>query len=553
MAEPSVSREANPGIALAIVLVVGVTGAGSFALSRLVHAPATPATSRAGRGSDSPAAMAPTLSADELAALEACDAAQARVERWPTPRVKAQRLGAALAALPPAVLRSAALAPAFDAAARLERRAGDADAAQRLRAQADAADPDPLRVGLRAANGDLEALRRFASASFDATWPAATATLLATLLAEIDEADAALRVLERVVDTVPDDYELRVVAAELLLDQGAAANGRAREWLAGALALRPAAKRALFLELHLLLASDRASDAIALMQAAERRLPASADVALGLGFALLRGRYFDEARGRFEQALKLDPGLARAAAAIGSSWLEEGDYYRAIAACQRALEIADDPVARDEMARAYLESGNRERADALLDASIALHPDHPSLRDHHSASLAARGRFAEAIAGLREALRSAPYEAEIVNDLAWELANSGDPSLRRPGQALTLAQRACALDPESAWYRNTLGVAWYRLGDFDQALAVLEIVLEMPRGGGPLDHLFLAMTRQQLGDPAGALRHFESAEAVVERRDAEYLRLHAEAAALLGIEVPHPPMKDEAGGEKRDE
>lgn len=554
---PSASRDAKPAIALAMALVAAVSGVGAFALGRLVRAPLAPAPEAAPEAAPIAAPIAASEAAPLRAALDACDDALASVERWPRPARRLARLQAARAALPEAVRRAPPLALPLDLAAPLARLAGDGAAAQALVEEAVALDPEPLRVGLRRAAGDRTALRRAAAASFDAEWPVATVQLLAALLEEVGERDAAVRLLDRAIDRFPQEVALRCSAAELRLDGDPDGHPRARELLAGALALRPTAQRALFLELHLLLTADAPSSAIALLQAAERRLPEVADVALALGFALLRGRYFQEARGRFERALELDPQRALAAAAIGSSFIEEEETYQAIGALQRALLLDDEPYAHDELARAYWESGNRERGDAVLDAAIERHGDHPLLRDHHAASLGARGRHAEAIAGLREAFRRAPFVAEVVNDLAWELATSGDPTLRRPGEALRLAERACAIEPESAWYRNTLGVACYRVGDFARALEVLEQAVELPRGGGPLDHLFLAMARAQLGDREGALREFADAEAVVERRDGEYRRLRAEAAALLGVELPEEPAGEgrERSGrrERRDE
>ncbi|MSR48058.1 MAG: tetratricopeptide repeat protein [Planctomycetes bacterium] len=530
------------------LLVALAAGFGAYAIGRLTVADSsvTPPTKLT---TESPATLPPASPADEAArelgwSLRVGDDCFASTLMRPRPDQLTARLSDCIDSLPTSVATAPELAQILDEWSAIERRRGDAALVARLDERASAVDPDPIRLRVRAAAaaGDLVALRALAAESLAAAWPAATELLLARSLDGVGLADAALRVLDRSLEARPDDFNAQIAAAELLARQPPEGVVRARERVAGARALRPESRRALLLEAELVLRTpDDASEAIALLQAAERQAPEDAEIACALGVALLRGRYFDEARGRFERALKLEPTLARAAAGVAQAWFGLEEYPRAIGSCERSLKIGDNPDARDLLATACYEMKNPKRAFEALDRAIAAWPDDAAIVDHHAASLAMRGQYAEAIAGLRRAVQFEPWSAEFVNDLAWELVNGGDPAQRRPGQGLELAERACAIEPGNSWHENTRGVACYRVGEFDRAVEVLEAACELPRGGGAFDHYFLAMACHQLGAIESALDHFNEADLLTDPRDAEMVRARAEASALLGL-------SDEAAG-----
>jgi WD40 repeat protein len=85
------------------------------------------------------------------------------------------------------------------------------------------------------------------------------------------------------------------------------------------------------------------------------------------------------------------------------------------------------------------------------------------------------------------------------NSVAWSL-------VRKPGQpeanyrrAQRLAEAACRLQPDSALYLNTLGVAQYRLGLVAEALATLTRSDALNQGKEPADLAFLALAQSHLG------------------------------------------------------
>ncbi|MGH7172371.1 MAG: hypothetical protein ACRELG_19005 [Gemmataceae bacterium] len=113
-------------------------------------------------------------------------------------------------------------------------------------------------------------------------------------------------------------------------------------------------------------------------------------------------------------------------------------------------------------------------------------------------------KHAAGLAELREAVKIAPRLAEAHNNLAWELL-TGPKELRDPAQALVEARQAVALDDYQATYHNTLGVALYRVGQFADAVPVLERSLREGKGqADAFDLFFLAMCHHRLGDAAKA-------------------------------------------------
>jgi tetratricopeptide (TPR) repeat protein len=72
-------------------------------------------------------------------------------------------------------------------------------------------------------------------------------------------------------------------------------------------------------------------------------------------------------------------------------------------------------------------------------------------------------------------------------------------------RALPFAQKAIKLVPEQWTYLNTLGVVYYRLGQYPQAIEQLEHSLRVSKGeAAAFDLFFLAMCHARQGDAARA-------------------------------------------------
>jgi tetratricopeptide (TPR) repeat protein len=158
------------------------------------------------------------------------------------------------------------------------------------------------------------------------------------------------------------------------------------------------------------------------------------------------------------------------------------------------------------------------------------------------------GQWEKAIASFEEASRltpKTPEQAGSHRELAWLLSTCPDPKLRNPALALQSAGIAVqSAKPDGASW-SALGVARYRAGDWDGAIAALERACELRSGGGAAEHFFLAMAHLKR-DGKGPARPFfdravrwmkEQAKAINANpvQKEELGRFRAEAAELLGI------------------
>jgi hypothetical protein len=124
------------------------------------------------------------------------------------------------------------------------------------------------------------------------------------------------------------------------------------------------------------------------------------------------------------------------------------------------------------------------------------------------------------------------------NDLAWLMANAPDLAVRDVSGAIGLASKVVQANPNCATYWNTLGVAYYRAGDFNTAIAALERAIELTEGGTAFDHAFIAMAHAQLGDREKAEDWLHHAEVWMEQYSPDHCELTwlcDEARSVLSV------------------
>jgi len=81
------------------------------------------------------------------------------------------------------------------------------------------------------------------------------------------------------------------------------------------------------------------------------------------------------------------------------------------------------------------------------------------------------------------------------------LPRSGSTELRVPSRALHLAQRAAGLSPHDWQILNTLGLVYFRLGQFDAAVETLQrSIVESHREATAHNMFLLAMSYHRLGE-----------------------------------------------------
>jgi serine/threonine protein kinase/Flp pilus assembly protein TadD len=285
----------------------------------------------------------------------------------------------------------------------------------------------------------------------------------------------------------------------------------------------------------------------------------------------------------WEQLLKDQPeapghrsGLANAVDQHGFCLLLAGRVPEAEQAMRRALELTEQEYAKrpapprnrselgakaHNLAQVLYGRGALAEACELLakavehqQAAVKAEPENPTYRQfmaNHSWLLGMvlwrQGRPAEARDAFQNAVRLKPEEAEHYEGLAWLLANDPNPLLRDPPRAIELAKKATELGGgrETAW--QALGMASYRAGRWQEAVAALERARSL--GAEGTDSFFLAMARWQLGEKEPARKLYAEGVQWMETnkpRDdgkdrfdrlpvGEMHRFREEARTLLGI------------------
>jgi WD40 repeat protein/Tfp pilus assembly protein PilF len=168
--------------------------------------------------------------------------------------------------------------------------------------------------------------------------------------------------------------------------------------------------------------------------------------------------------------------------------------------------------------------------------------------------------YEAALADLQKIVELTPDSAVACHELA-RFYVTGPEWVRDPDKAFRLAWRALELMPGKRLYHNTLGVVYYRLGQYAQAMETLQRNLRRSEGERAAFDLFLlAMCHARRGEAVEAQNSYDRA-VQWQRERAGKLRpeekdeldaFHVEAQALLQSKVPGPPLSP-LGREEREE
>ncbi len=166
---------------------------------------------------------------------------------------------------------------------------------------------------------------------------------------------------------------------------------------------------------------------------------------VNLGIVLVRDGQIDEAVRQFRRVLELQPMNPDALFNLGLAVQGQGGLAEAETLYRRAAQRPGDSraLALRQLGIVVVLQGRAEEGLELMRQATALAPGGPG--PHvllAGALLTFPGHDAEAAEHLRLALRHAPANGEALNALAWLLATSPDPAVRRAAEAVQLAERA---------------------------------------------------------------------------------------------------------------
>jgi serine/threonine protein kinase/tetratricopeptide (TPR) repeat protein len=300
-----------------------------------------------------------------------------------------------------------------------------------------------------------------------------------------------------------------------------------------------------------------------------------------LGMAHHRAGQFEGARSALEESLSIDPkncNLPLAYSALAMTLRRLGNAEEAMAALGKAQSARDgrveamlagglghwpggwwevvqgellyneayalihgspapeDPRLAVRRGRGLGAIGRVDEAIAEYHKAVELNTKYAPAHCNLGRALYTQGKTDEAIAEFGIAIELDPKDVTSQNDLAWLLATCPDAALRDPLRAVEIATKAVELRPMEGTFRNTLGVALYRAGDWHAAIEALDKSLELRQGGDAFDWYFLAMAEWQRGNKDDARKWYEKARDWTEKNapaNEELQRFEAQAKDLL--------------------
>jgi tetratricopeptide (TPR) repeat protein len=202
----------------------------------------------------------------------------------------------------------------------------------------------------------------------------------------------------------------------------------------------------------LYLQDGRTEDAIAEFRESLRLNDESAPTHYNLGLALSMQRQYPAAMAEFETTVRLDSTHAEAQNNLGAMLHVAGRLDEAAMHYRRAIELRpENAEARANLGRVLMLQGHTSEAATEFTSALAVRSDSVS----------------------------------ALTGLSWIRATAADPQLRRPGQAVAMAERARQLsrgtDPLAF---DSLAAAYAALGEFDDAVKVARLGIQAALSAG---------------------------------------------------------------------
>jgi len=244
----------------------------------------------------------------------------------------------------------------------------------------------------------------------------------------------------------------------------------------------------------------------------------------------LKGRYYRNMRTvegyqkaieSFQEAIKLDPGYARAYAALADSYVSF-DFYgvlppwetspKAKSAAINALVI-NDTLAEAHTSLACVKmmyERDWSNAEREFKRAIELDPDYAHAHNWYSHFLMAMGRIEESLAESQIALKLDPLDDSINQYLGWHYIHA-----RQFGRAIAQLEKTLADNPEFFLARVTLGMAYVQEGEVEQGIEEFKKAYKLEKNAVVLG--FLGHAHAVAGNREEASRILEELEELSKR------------------------------------
>ena len=199
---------------------------------------------------------------------------------------------------------------------------------------------------------------------------------------------------------------------------------------------------------------------------------------------------------------KDNPDKALGFALEGQVLAFENKWADAAIVLNKGLAKQPNPLLAAAVYSALQKAGKQTEATAFADKWIREHPNDPTLQAEIAQQMLAAKNYPGAIAKYRAVLEISPENPVALNNLAWLLAETGDPKARET------AEHAYRLAPFSPNVVDTLGWTLVRSGDVVRGTQLLRLASNLAPGDNEIRmHFGRALVKS--GDKEGARRTLE--------------------------------------------
>ena len=248
-----------------------------------------------------------------------------------------------------------------------------------------------------------------------------------------------------------------------------------------------------------LIAAGQDQMGLAYLRLALRLDPGQNSAWLLVGDLLEGDGLVDEARAAYARVPPAAPEFSAAQAKLAWSHQRAGDRETALRLAREAAAGGDVDAAINLSDLLRANDRFSESADVLNPVISGGAPDWRLLYAR-GVSLERAGRWPEAERDLKAALALNPDEPELLNYLGYTWIDRNENLT----QALEMVRKAVSQNPRSGAMVDSLGWAYFRLGDFPKAVETLEQAVELEPGDPELNnHLGDAYWRVGRRDEAG--------------------------------------------------
>jgi len=234
-----------------------------------------------------------------------------------------------------------------------------------------------------------------------------------------------------------------------------------------------------------------------ILEEIQREHPTEWKVYLLKGALKLGQKNFLDAISNFQKVTELKPATEMGWENLGVSYLSLGDYAAASSVLKKAIQALDKPKFRLKLLLGISLNQEGKDEETIVILSEAIKSDTLGLveADMKVQALSTLGiaydrlkQYKESIRSYEKALKLAPDNALVLNNLAYSLSERGEQLER----CLDMAKIAVEKEPDNGAYLDTMGWIYFKMEKYEEARVWIEKAVSLGHAG--------AVVQEHLGD-----------------------------------------------------